>query len=205
MRLLEVKITAYNAQRYIYEFEEQVQGQKLVTNAVILFTRMIQPLIWSHPKILSLPKSKLQLLCAPFPLIVGLNMSPNSFYNGNSLQLYKSSQYSADCAYDLVCKNEDLLTVFLNKNEMKASKLEILIPLKMRKNMYNPYFASKKSKMQALYSDYYFGNKSTEDRTSSDWIPDDGTVEKVLLSFREILYEFFIKPLPLDPLYKTTS
>jgi hypothetical protein len=59
MNVLEQKIAEYDAKRYIFEFKQKVEGQKLVSNAVILFSRIIQPLIWSHPKILSLPGNKL--------------------------------------------------------------------------------------------------------------------------------------------------
>lgn len=198
-QILESQISNYNAEQYICETLEQIQGQKLVTSAVILFSRIIKPLIWSHPKILSLPQNKLQLLSAPFPLLVGLNMSPSCFYNGNQLSVYdeKSFEYqNSSLAYDLICKNDDLLTVFLTKGLMKASRLELLVPLKMRQNMYNPYFSSMKSQMQSLYSDFFFKQVKNGE---------DGTLELILLKFREILFEFFIKPLPLKPLFKNAT
>ena len=68
--------------------------------------------------------------------------------------------------------------------------------------MYNPYFASKRAKIQTLYNDFYFGVKASENRKKSEWSSDDGTVELILLKFREILFEFFVRPLPLDPLFK---
>jgi DENN (AEX-3) domain len=151
---LQHDISSYNANRFIYEYEQQVQGLKLVSCAVILFTQILKPFVWSHPKILSLPSSKLQILSAPFPLLVGINSSPSRFYN-----CYETEHLiDRTTAFEHITKNEDILTVFLSKNLMKESKLQMLIPAQMMVDLVVPRFAGKKGNIQTIYNDYFFAN-----------------------------------------------